>query len=188
MKRNMDFIRELLLKLEGVSEQPGAVFIISGNDPEIAIDGYTPDQITYHLELLREAGLIESPGSQPMLGVTFERLSWHGHDFLDTVRYPSLSKDPMTVPYGKSLPAVVCVNWQVPTILGNNVISGHGVASVVHFARCHVNEFPRRSRQDDWGKTLFWRLKFENLCSCGGLNARICAVIRHDFYELTRDG
>lgn len=88
MTRDMDLIRELLLKLEGLSERPGEVFVLSGNDPEVAVDGYSSDQITYHLELLREAGLIESPGSQPMLGVTFERLSWHGHDFLDSVRNP----------------------------------------------------------------------------------------------------
>ena len=70
LTRDMDLIRELLLKLESLSERPGEVFVLSGNDPKIAVDGYSPDQITYHLELLREAGLIESPGSQPMLGVT----------------------------------------------------------------------------------------------------------------------
>jgi len=81
-------IRKLLLQLESLSSRPGEVFVLSGDDSEIAVDGYSPDQITYHLELLKEAGLIECPGSQPMLGVTFERLTWHGHDFLDSVRNP----------------------------------------------------------------------------------------------------
>ena len=86
--REMDLIREWLLKLETLSEGAGEVFVLSGADPEVAVDGYSPEQITYHLELLREAGLINSPGSQPALGVTFERLSWNGHDFLDSVRNP----------------------------------------------------------------------------------------------------
>jgi DNA-binding transcriptional ArsR family regulator len=90
--RDMDLVRELLLKLESLPVRPGEVFLFSGHDPEIAIDGYSADQITYHLDLLREAGLIESPGSQPMLGVTFERLSWRGHDFLDSVRNPETWK------------------------------------------------------------------------------------------------
>jgi Hypothetical protein (DUF2513) len=88
LKRDMDLIRELLLKLESLSEQPGEVFVLNGDDPRLAVDGYSADQITYHLGLLREARLIECPGSLPMLGVTFSRLSWRGHDFLDSVRNP----------------------------------------------------------------------------------------------------
>jgi len=88
LTRDMDLIRELLLKLESLPARPGDVFVLSGDDSEVEVDGYSADQITYHLDLLREAGLIESPGSQPMLGVTFERLSWRGHDFLDSVRNP----------------------------------------------------------------------------------------------------
>jgi DNA-binding transcriptional ArsR family regulator len=84
----MDLIRELLLKLESLPLSPTAMVVLSGHEPEIAVDGYSGDQVEYHLDLLKEAGLIESPGSQPAQGVTFRRLSWDGHEFLDSVRSP----------------------------------------------------------------------------------------------------
>ena len=92
MTRGMDLIRELLLKLEALPLPPGALAVLNGHDAEISIGGYSGEQIGYHLDLLREAGFIESPGSQPMDGVTFRRLSWPGHDFLDSVRSPDVWK------------------------------------------------------------------------------------------------
>lgn len=94
MTRDMDLIRELLLKLESLPLPAGAMTLLSGYEPELAVEGYSGDQIQYHLDLLREAGLIESPGSQPALGVTFRRLSFSGHDFLDSVRSPETWKRP----------------------------------------------------------------------------------------------
>jgi DNA-binding transcriptional ArsR family regulator len=90
MKREKDLIRELLLKLESLPLKPGKTFVLDGREPAIGVDGYSPDQITYHLELLKEDGLIESPGSQPAIGVTFRGLSSRGHDFLDDIRNPAV--------------------------------------------------------------------------------------------------
>lgn len=90
MTRDMDLIRLLLLKLEAFDHPPGTVYSLSGHDEEVAVEGYSADQIGYHLDLMREAGFIECPGSQPMRGVTFSRLSWAGHDFLDSVRDPAI--------------------------------------------------------------------------------------------------
>ena len=90
MKRDMDLVRELLLKLESYPLPPGAMAILDGHEPDMAVEGCSGAEVTYHLDLLREAGLIESPGSQPMDGVTFRRLSWAGHDFLDSVRNPEV--------------------------------------------------------------------------------------------------
>ncbi len=91
MKRNMDLIRELLLKLESYSNPPGTMVVIDPYHGQFQIDGYSPDELAYHLALIREAGFIESPGSQSVgLGVTFRRLSWDGHDYLDAVRDPEI--------------------------------------------------------------------------------------------------
>jgi len=47
--------------------------------------------VDYHLSLIREAGLIDSPGGATLGGgVPFRRLSWSGHDFLDSVRSPDV--------------------------------------------------------------------------------------------------
>ncbi len=90
MRRNPELVRKLLLKLEGLPSRPGDMFILNGAEPQLAIEGYTFDQITYHLEQLKEMGLIDSPGAQPMIGVTFRGLSAHGHDFLERDRERSL--------------------------------------------------------------------------------------------------
>src|SRR5471030_1666510 len=89
-KRDMDLVRELLLRLESLQMEMGDVFSIPPDDPEIAVDGYDTAQIEYHLSLLRGEQLIDCPGSQPMLGITFSGLTWKGHDFLDSVRSPEI--------------------------------------------------------------------------------------------------
>jgi len=80
LRRDPELIQKLLLKLENYPSRPGDVFILSGKEPELAIDGYSVEQIAYHLQQLREMSLIDSPGSQPMIGVTFRGLSSYGHD------------------------------------------------------------------------------------------------------------
>jgi len=92
MTRDMDLIRELLLRLEALPLQTGAIVMLTGVEPEIAVAGYSHEQIEYHLHLLKEAGLIESTRSQPMIGIMFRGLSWRGHDFLDSVRSPETWK------------------------------------------------------------------------------------------------
>jgi hypothetical protein len=47
MKRDMDLIRELLLKLESVPSEMGDVFSFSPEDKEVSVEGYTPAQIEY---------------------------------------------------------------------------------------------------------------------------------------------
>ena len=59
MKRDMDLIRELLLKLEALPLRPGEIHLVSGHDEELAIEGRSADEIEYHLDLIREAGFIE---------------------------------------------------------------------------------------------------------------------------------
>jgi hypothetical protein len=86
MKRDMDLVRELLLKLEAFPAEYGDVFAFNLGDADVAVDGRTDAEVMYHLELLRERGLIDSPGSQPMTGVTFSGLTWQGHDFADSMR------------------------------------------------------------------------------------------------------
>ena len=89
-KRDMDLIRELLLRLELCEMEIGDVFMIAPDDKGIAVNGCDSAQVEYHLSLLRDQSFINSPGSQPMLGITFAGLTWQGHDFLDSVRDPEI--------------------------------------------------------------------------------------------------
>jgi hypothetical protein len=86
MKREKDLILKLLLKLEEFPARPGDMFLFSGTEPELAIEGYSSDQIEYHLTRLKSEGYIDSPGSQPMQGITFRSLSSRGHDMVDQYR------------------------------------------------------------------------------------------------------
>jgi DNA-binding transcriptional ArsR family regulator len=61
MKRNMDIVRSLLLRLEELPIRADGIILIHGSDPEIAVDGYSADELDYHLKLLKEQGLIDSP-------------------------------------------------------------------------------------------------------------------------------
>jgi len=90
MTRDMDLIRELLLKLEALPLRPGSILHITPDADEIAVSGYSADQIEYHASLIREAGFIEDGGVRPMVGFGFRRLTWEGHDFLDSVRDPAI--------------------------------------------------------------------------------------------------
>jgi DNA-binding transcriptional ArsR family regulator len=98
MKGDMDLIRELLLKLETLPMRRGGIVLIDADAEELQIDGFSSDQVDYHLSLIREAGLIDSPGGATLGGgVPFRRLSWSGHDFLDSVRSPASAAGGFTV-------------------------------------------------------------------------------------------
>lgn len=82
MKRDMDLVRNILLTLEA---EP------SGYAPQtINIDGYTKDQIGYHIYLMIDGELLEgyedeesgktSPSAFPKC------ITWEGYEFLDACR------------------------------------------------------------------------------------------------------
>lgn len=89
MKRDMDLIRDLLLKLEAFPTSRGAIYHLTAEDDELRFDNYDPDLVDYHLALLLEVDFVERvSGGRPMEGIMFRRLTWAGHDFLDSVRDP----------------------------------------------------------------------------------------------------
>lgn len=81
----MSIIRYLLLKLESIPI-PYGVATVSAASPDLQTEEYTKDQIEYHLSLIVEAGLVITNGVTLNKSYLFQRLSWSGHDFLDSVR------------------------------------------------------------------------------------------------------
>lgn len=86
MTRDDDLIRKLMLILEQANSYV--------ND-NLVVEGYTRDQVAYHLGLLVRAGYAEGPqprysssGSDPTipLAVVVNRLSPAGHDFIAALR------------------------------------------------------------------------------------------------------
>jgi hypothetical protein len=90
MKRDMDLIRELMLRLEALPVAPGSTLHLAPDSREVQVEGYDADQIDYHLLLINGAGFITRSTKPAPSGIYFRRLTWAGHDFLDSVRSPDV--------------------------------------------------------------------------------------------------
>ena len=80
MQRDLDLIRLILLEVEK-NLDPQAWF-----DPEL--ESYHPDQISYHIMLLDQAGLLEG-WNRSAIGVfrwSARNLTWRGHEVLEASR------------------------------------------------------------------------------------------------------
>ena len=80
MKRDMDLVRRILLEVEKRSPEE--------MDRPLQFEGHSDQEITYHVRILHEAGLItaldfSSSGGEQWQPVS---LTWEGHDFLDASR------------------------------------------------------------------------------------------------------
>jgi hypothetical protein len=80
MKRDMDLVREVLLRIE---ELP-----FDGRFHDIAVDVQTEEEVNYHVMLLHEAGFIEAMDLSSLSGICWKptRLTYSGHEFLDAAR------------------------------------------------------------------------------------------------------
>lgn len=83
MKRNWDMIRDILTQLEEFKNEEGCFNLSSFPQDKHA-------EISYHMALLMEAGLVngqmsEEFGPEPQ-DFFANRLTWQGHEFLDAIR------------------------------------------------------------------------------------------------------
>lgn len=90
MCRDMDLIRELMLKLEAMPRTVGIVHQLTPGQGEMVVEGYSDDEIAYHMQLINEAGFLETKGAMLSDDILFDRLTWAGHDFVDSVRSPEV--------------------------------------------------------------------------------------------------
>ncbi len=83
MKRDMDLARNIMLALEE-STGPELVDVYI----EVYVKGHTPEEISYHVMLLHEAGLIKALDASSFGEYDWrpERLTWEGHEFLESSR------------------------------------------------------------------------------------------------------
>ncbi len=84
MQRNNELVRELLLFIEINKESYHDGF----NSEQISIEAYDKHEIAYHCMLILDAGFLigKNSSSQTNIRVSIHGLSWHGHEFLDSVR------------------------------------------------------------------------------------------------------
>ena len=85
MKRDLDLIRQILLDIEAEGEDSSRRLGFAN----IADNGYDPESIQYHVQLMHDAGLIVADELVP--GQWWpERITWAGHEFLDLARNDTL--------------------------------------------------------------------------------------------------
>lgn len=83
----MDLAREILFEVEKYSEPDGYV--------DIKIDGYSSEEISYHIKLLFQAELIEAFDLTDSSGFDWKAksLTWEGHEFIEAARNTSRWQD-----------------------------------------------------------------------------------------------
>jgi hypothetical protein len=77
MKRNIELVREILIEIDAYDGSADEVF-------NLAIAGHSYEEVTYHVVLLAEAGLINAEPDG--INHSIARLTWQGHEFLDAAR------------------------------------------------------------------------------------------------------
>jgi hypothetical protein len=86
MKRDIDLIRKIAFEVESLSSPI--------NSESLRIDGFNTSQISYHCELMIEAGLIVGKDTSPLISdfasFKIQRLTSKGHDFIDAARSDSI--------------------------------------------------------------------------------------------------
>ena len=82
MRLDIDLFRKILLAVEQNKEATGY------NPLHISIPNYSEEEISYHVGLLHEAGLIHASEDLSWDGVKWrpQRLTLQGHKFLDSAR------------------------------------------------------------------------------------------------------
>ena len=86
MKRDIGLARTMLFAIEKDEKATDCGFIC------LNIDGYSEEKVSYHVNLLYEAGLIDTVGLSSLTSYRWEpkRLTWQGHEFLDSARNDNL--------------------------------------------------------------------------------------------------
>ena len=103
MRRNMDLVRLILLKIED-EYRSTAIF-------NIDIPGYDMETVAYHCKILNEAGLISAYnaqyGSNELMCFAVGPLTWDGNEYLDKVRDDSQWAKVKNVIISKGVPLAI---------------------------------------------------------------------------------
>lgn len=86
MRRDLDLIRDILLRIESGKEYDGAREFYYSKPEDMGLTGCTAEEFHYHCTLLIEDGFID--GAATVVNTVVRRLTSRGHDFLDDIRDP----------------------------------------------------------------------------------------------------
>lgn len=86
VKRDMDYVRELLLAIEADPRFDGTSWFALGLDESSG--EHSKDELDYHVVMLVEAGFLK--GQVGFGTPSISKLTWAGHEFLDDIRDASI--------------------------------------------------------------------------------------------------
>lgn len=85
MKRDLDLVRKILIHFEEKTDWK--------NEKDLKLSGFQDKDVSYHLDIIYEAGLLNSEPILSKQGRVIDtipfRLTWEGHEFLDNIREES---------------------------------------------------------------------------------------------------
>lgn len=91
MKLNNDCVRDLLIYLEDNLNYHERLYV-----HEIKLKSYSPNEVSYTVERLKEAGFLNVFGgiySQYNLPLSIDSITYQGHQFLDSIRDENIWAD-----------------------------------------------------------------------------------------------
>jgi len=118
MKRDLDLARQILLAVE--ARPAGA------RPVPVTIDGHSDLEVADHVRLLVEAGLLDALDASSFSGPAWlvRRLTWEGHDFIETARVESIWLKAKTIVLRKGGALSFEVLKQVLATVAREVVSG----------------------------------------------------------------
>src|SRR6266571_4695776 len=83
VNRDMDLIRDILLKVEADPRMNGSRFVVFDTSD---FEGHSQDEIAYHIDLLFEEDFVKGAATLDAPAPAISRLTWKGHEFTSDTR------------------------------------------------------------------------------------------------------
>jgi Hypothetical protein (DUF2513) len=121
MKRNMELIRDILLAVEASDHDLWGWM-------HLKIADHSPEELSYHVQLLAEAGFLEAQELSSMDGYEWQpkRLTYAGHEFLDTIRDGEVWRSTKDIAKKAGVASVQAL-FQVGIAVGKQKLAEHGI-------------------------------------------------------------
>lgn len=117
MKRDMNLVRLLLLRIEDQGDD------MNGWIDDLAIESFTPEQISHHVWLLKDGGFITAIDLSSSDGpdVRPRCLTWKGHEFLSDIKDQDIWQTTLTVAKRGGTESLSAL-WDIAKALGKKQI------------------------------------------------------------------
>jgi Hypothetical protein (DUF2513) len=118
MKRDLELIRTILMEVEQNNQPLRPI--------KIEAHGYSPDEVSYHVWQLYDAGYVTAEDRSHLAGMVWlpKSLTWEGHNFLDATRNDGIWRQVKARLKDKGLDAPLSVIQELATKLVTSALLG----------------------------------------------------------------